>query len=133
MRRNILLIATTLIIFGFSKIDIQNEKWVAPETAKEIENTVAEKNRNSAAKKGKKIFMKRCAVCHGESAKGDGAVGARLNPKPADLTSDRVQNQVDGEIFWKITNGRGSMPNWGSILSDEERWNLVNFINTFAQ
>jgi len=34
--------------------------------------------------------------------KGDGAGSIALDPKPANLTSNKVQDQVDGEIFWKI-------------------------------
>ncbi len=113
----------------YTSVDLQ-ESWVAPESAKDIKNPVAEKKRSTSAKKGKKIFDTRCFICHGKSGKGDGAAAARLNPKPANLTSERVQNQVDGEIFWKISNGKGAMPKWEALFSEEERWDLVNYIRT---
>ncbi len=130
MKTPFLLLITVLFLFSFSDTHAQTEAWIAPENAKEIENIVPEKKRDASAKKGSKVFKARCVFCHGKAAKGDGLAGARLNPKPADLTSANVQSQTDGEIFWKITNGRGSMPQWKAIVSEEERWDLVNFIRS---
>ena len=123
------LIIFFLVVASFNAYG-QKTSWVAPDESKELVNPVAENKKSSAAKKGAAIFKSRCVFCHGAGAKGDGAAGARLNPKPADLTSARVQDQKDGEIFWKMSNGKGSMPAWGNILSEEERWNLVSFIRS---
>jgi mono/diheme cytochrome c family protein len=54
---------------------------------------------------GEQLFLDKCAVCHGESATGDGALAADLNPKPADLT--RISERNEGsfprkKIFAKI-------------------------------
>jgi hypothetical protein len=38
-----------------------------------------------------------------------------------------VQGQTDGELFWKISNGRGAMPPW-KHLPEMERWRIVNYI-----
>jgi mono/diheme cytochrome c family protein len=73
-----------------------------------------------------------CAPCHGPSGKGDGPAAAALNPKPADWTSDRVQKETDGSLFWKITTGRGAMPPWKS-LPENERWEIVNYLHTFKK
>ena len=59
--------------------------------------------------------------CHGAKGKGDGAAAAALNPKPADWTSKQVQDESDGEIFWKISTGRGAMPSWRH-LPENDRW-----------
>lgn len=133
MKKTLLFTTIVLLVFSFSKINAQDESWAAPDSAKEIENTVSEKKRAASAKKGQKIFSIRCVFCHGAGGKGDGPAGATMDLKPANLTSSRVQNQVDGEIFWKISNGKGVMPKWEAILSEDERWNLVNFINTLGE
>ncbi|WP_394972800.1 c-type cytochrome [uncultured Croceitalea sp.] len=133
MKRTFLVISIIVLFFSFSASNAQDGPWVAPDSAKEIKNKVSENKRAASAKKGAKVFTARCVFCHGKEAKGDGPAGARLVPKPANLTSSRVQDQADGEIFWKITNGRGPMPKWEAILSEEERWNLVNFINTLGE
>ena len=72
-------------------------------------------------------------TCHGASGKGDGAAAAALPPpKPADWTSAKVQAETDGELFWKITNGRGAMPPW-KHLPEKDRWELVNYIRTLEE
>ena len=116
---------------SFSQETSKNERWLAPESAKEISNPV--ENNKSSKKKGAAIFKTRCTVCHGDEGRGDGPGGKALNPKPADFSSEKVQSQTDGEIFWKITNGKGAMIKWGPILSDEERWQLVNYVRSLKE
>jgi len=72
-----------------------------------------------------------CASCHGAMGKGDGVASAGLSPKPADWTSKTVQAESDGEIFWKISTGRGAMPSW-KHLPEAERWALVRYIRSLA-
>lgn len=97
--------------------------WGAPAEAKNLKNPV------KGVGAAKKSVETNCATCHG-SGKGDGPAAAALPPpKPANWTGDAVQKQTDGEIFWKISNGRGSMPPW-KHLPEKERWELVNYIRT---
>jgi uncharacterized membrane protein/mono/diheme cytochrome c family protein len=84
---------------------------------------------------GKAIYEEKCVPCHGESGKGDGPIGLTLNPRPADLTQHAVPGvHTDGQLFGWITNGfPGSvMPPFRQALSDDDRWNVVNFIRTLA-
>jgi mono/diheme cytochrome c family protein len=55
-----------------------------------------------------------------------------LSPKPADWTSKKVQDEADGEIFWKITTGRGPMPSW-KHLPENDRWALVQYIRSLKK
>jgi mono/diheme cytochrome c family protein len=79
---------------------------------------------------GKKAAQVNCASCHGASGKGDGVAAAALNPKPADWTSKKVQDETDGELFWKISNGRGAMPPWKHL---QERWALIRYIRSLVK
>ena len=81
---------------------------------------------------GKKLAQVNCVSCHGASGKGDGAAAAALNPKPADWTSAKIQSETDGELFWKITTGRGAMPPWRH-LPEADRWALVQYIRTLKR
>jgi copper transport protein len=84
---------------------------------------------------GKAVYATNCVPCHGVSGKGDGPIGITLNPRPADLTIHAVPGvHSDGQLYEWITNGfPGSvMPAFKKVLSDDDRWNLVNFIRTFA-
>jgi len=39
---------------------------------------------------------------------------------------------TDGELFWKISEGRRPMPEFKKRLTEEQRWQLVNYVRTFA-
>jgi mono/diheme cytochrome c family protein len=103
--------------------------WVAPESEK------AKKNPAPSDKKtvdqGAKVAKINCLSCHGAKGKGDGPAAVALNPKPADWTSKRVQDMSDGELFWKMTTGRGAMPSWRH-LPESDRWAIVRYIRTLA-
>src|SRR5262249_47147274 len=82
---------------------------------------------------GHALFTQNCVPCHGVAGHGDGPVGLTLNPRPADLTLHAVPGvHTDGQLWTWITNGYpGSvMPAFKSVLSDNDRWNLVNYIRT---
>jgi mono/diheme cytochrome c family protein len=96
-------------------------EWKAPADAKSM------KNPEKGSELGKKSAETNCVSCHGAQGKGNGPAAAALNPKPADWTSDKIKKETDGELFWKITNGRGPMPPW-KHLPEKERWQLVNHI-----
>jgi mono/diheme cytochrome c family protein len=84
---------------------------------------------------GKMVYAQQCVACHGTEGKGDGPIGLTLNPRPADLTVHAVVGvHTDDELFGWITNGYpgSAMPAFGPLLSDTDRWNLVNYIRTLA-
>lgn len=45
---------------------------------------------------GKALFDANCASCHGTSGKGDGPVGAALNPPPRDFTVGDFKFDANG-------------------------------------
>lgn len=72
---------------------------------------------------GKAEYQLACAICHGDSAKGDGEMVRYLNIKPANLTQlakanggkypfMKVFETIDGRNVVK-THGEGPMPIWG--------------------
>jgi mono/diheme cytochrome c family protein len=109
----------------------QTNPWKGPAAADQLKNPF--ENNSTATEKGKKIFFTICFACHGDKGKGDGIGAAALNPKPANFTSANIQNQTDGALFWKLTNGRGQMVSYKTTLSDEQRWQLVNFVRVLGK
>jgi mono/diheme cytochrome c family protein len=121
---SIALVATTLVAWIAVSVVSAQGPWIAPADAKAMKNPV------KGIGNAKKTIETNCVSCHGASGKGDGPAAAALPPpKPANWTSDVVQKQTDGEIFWKISNGRGAMPPW-KHLPENERWEIVNYIRT---
>ncbi len=93
-------------------------------------------NENSIAA-GKALYMGKgmCQNCHGSSGKGDGPAGVGFDPGPRDFTDAKWQEiRADGEIFWAISEGTdyGMIP-FGDILSEEEQWQLVNYIRELGR
>ena len=103
--------------------------WVAPAGEKDKKNPLPADAQTIA--QGKKVADVNCVSCHGAKGKGDGAAAVALNPKPADWTSAKVQAESDGEIFWKISTGRGAMPAW-NFLPERDRWALVRYIRSLG-
>jgi mono/diheme cytochrome c family protein len=104
------------------------DKWVAPTSADKIINPL--KTDANAAASGKKLYKMMCFVCHGPKGKGDGMGGAGLTPKPTNLTSDAVQSQTDGALFWKISEGRSPMASYKTAIPENKRWEIINYIRT---
>jgi mono/diheme cytochrome c family protein len=103
--------------------------WEAPATEKAKKNPLPANAATVA--QGKKVAEVNCVSCHGAKGKGDGAAAVALNPKPADWTSTKVQAESDGEIFWKISAGRGAMPSW-TFLPENDRWAVVRYIRSLG-
>jgi mono/diheme cytochrome c family protein len=117
--------------FIFVRSFAQSTPWVAPKDADNVKNPLA--GNAAAVADGKTLYVANCGPCHGDKGKGDGPAAQGLNPKPADHTSVSVQSQSDGAIFWKLSEGRTPMPSYKKIFSDQQRWELVNFIRTLAK
>ncbi|NOX17781.1 MAG: cytochrome c [Chlorobi bacterium] len=114
-----------------AKILQEGSGWKAPAFVDKLTNRLTDLK--AAAKKGKEIFDVQCAICHGPKGKGDGAAGMGLTPRPANLTSERVQSQSDGAIYWKITTGNPPMASYKGTFSKKQRWELVTFIRTLGK
>jgi mono/diheme cytochrome c family protein len=99
----------------------QDPTWRVPAEAVEKKNPLAERLELAAG--GRKLFTRNCVECHGKSGEG--------LKKAADLQLPMVQEQSDGALFWKITNGnpdRG-MPSF-SRLPELQRWQIVLHLRT---
>ncbi len=128
----LMLVATTAVV----PLGAQGTKWELTkqqkERAEKAKNPVAADKRAGSAENGKKMAAQNCAPCHGPSGKGDGPGAAALPKKPADWTSKAVQEEKDGSIFVKITDGNPPMPPWAS-LPEKDRWDLVNYIKSLGK
>jgi putative heme-binding domain-containing protein len=90
--------------------------------------------------KGKDLFVKFCAHCHGLSGDGDGDNAEYLDKEPAELSDEKFQaKKTNHQIFRIIQKGgvgvRKShlMPVFGHTLSESEIWSLVAYIRSFGE
>jgi mono/diheme cytochrome c family protein len=125
------LIIVLLICFCFSNAFSQSRKFPSPASADAIINPL--KGNAEATLEGKKIYTMYCVTCHGSKGKGDGIAAPGLSKPPADHSSDFVQKQTDGALFWIITAGNNPMPTYKATLTETQRWQVINYIRTLAK
>jgi mono/diheme cytochrome c family protein len=106
--------------------------WNAPAAAKNLRNPLPATDDSIAM--GRMNYSTHCQNCHGDKGDGKGPRADSLSIAPSDFTDAHALGLVtDGELFWKISHGRRPMPAFQYKLTETERWQLVDFIRTFAQ
>jgi mono/diheme cytochrome c family protein len=84
--------------------------------------------------RAKKVYGYDCAVCHGEKGDGKGDLAAEQKPPLKDWTDPAaLKDMTDGEIFYIITNGKGTMTGEGARSKPEDTWNMVIYVRSFAK
>jgi len=84
--------------------------------------------------KGKKLYGYDCAMCHGKDGDGKGDMAADMKNMPNFTHQDALKGRTDGELFYIIRNGKGEdMPPEGDRAKDEDVWNMVNYVRSFAK
>lgn len=81
--------------------------------------------------KGRKIFAKHCAGCHGPEGKGDGYL--LLGPDPANLTRPTTKKKPDALLLQTIHEGKPNMPSWKGRLSDNESRAVLAYIRALKK
>jgi mono/diheme cytochrome c family protein len=132
--KNIISLLTVASIMMLISIvaDAQEVKpWPMPDEHKNMENPVAKGDVSNKA--GMALYIKYCASCHGKTGLGDGVKSRTLKDYAGDFSGSYFQDQTDGEHFYKTKLGRGEMPKYEGKISDEDIWNIVNYMRTFKK
>ncbi len=107
-----------------------NAPWTAPSRAARKKNPIASDAASVAA--GTALYLKECFSCHGPAGKGDGTAAATLERKPGNLSDPKLWLQSDGALFWKLTEGNKPMPSFAQTFSEDQRWQVINYVRTLA-
>ncbi len=84
--------------------------------------------------RGKRQFGYDCAMCHGKAGDGTGDVAADLKLKMKNHTQpETLKGFTDGELFYIIKKGKNEMPPEGDRVKNEEVWDMVNYVRSFAK
>jgi len=125
--RNIILKLSALLILLMPVFSSAQSNWMVSEKKQADKNPIAFSDKS--VKAGKQVFLANCKSCHGDPGKAN---GLPLVPPPTDFALQAfLDKNTDGSIFHKMTDGQATMPTYKSILSKEQRWNIVNFIRSF--
>jgi mono/diheme cytochrome c family protein len=126
-----LLFVSSLVLFFSATLVAQPKPWVVPANFKTMKNPVAKSEVSDKA--GLAIFTKNCAACHGKTGLGDGVKARALKNFPGDFSKADFQGLADGELFYKTKNGRDEMPKYEGKLTDDDIWNVVNYLRTLKK
>lgn len=88
---------------------------------------------------GQALYAMHCAVCHGESGKGDGPSAAGFASKPSNLTDGRRFNQLPDAFFVNIVLHGGpaeglspGMPPFQGNLNEGQIRQITAYVRTLA-
>lgn len=123
------LIAFVGVIVAFTTKPPQDD-WEVPGKYKKMENPYTDMD--EAMDIGRALYSKHCKSCHGKKGAGDGTKAGEIETPMRAFASADVQDQSDGELYYKTTFGRDDMPAYDKkIPSEEDRWLLVTYMRSF--
>jgi copper resistance protein D len=84
---------------------------------------------------GKQHFERQCTACHGPGGLGDGPAAKGLPKPPANLSEPHTALHTAGDMYWWLKHGiqPAGMPGFADVLSDQDRWDVINFLRAFSQ
>ena len=124
------LLMVSSVFFSFTYY--QAKPWAVPEKNAKMANPV--KSDAESVKIGKEMWTKHCVSCHGKAGAGDGTKAAGLETAMEDMSAAAVQGQSDGELYYKISEGREEMPSFKKKIPEaEDLWSVVNYIRTLKK
>lgn len=118
------IIASFLLIMSVQGLFAQD--WVVPAERRNRLSTFP--FTDETRKEGEKIYTVNCISCHGNPGKAN---YLNLVPPPGDPATDKIQRNSDGEIFYKVSTGKGQMPSFRSVLAVNEIWNVISYLRSF--
>lgn len=88
----------------------------------------------AARERGRDLFARYCALCHGERGDGRGERRVGLSTPPRDLTDPSWQSRASPlRIFVTLREGVAgtAMPSWAA-LSTDDTWDLVAYVQSLS-
>jgi cbb3-type cytochrome oxidase cytochrome c subunit len=68
--------------------------------------------------RGRQVYARDCASCHGEKGEGDGKGAVGLHPKPSNFAAQEYSNDRLGFALWNGVTGT-AMPAWRDLASED--------------
>jgi hypothetical protein len=107
-------------------VPANGQDWVVPEDRKNRLSTFPFSNETRQT--GERQYSINCKSCHGTPGQNN---YQNLLPPPGDPATEKIQKNTDGEIFYKVSEGRGQMPSFKNALTSTDIWNIVSFLRSF--
>ncbi len=89
------------------------------------------------ASKGRDVFLRYCAGCHGEDGRGEAKT---FRPNVGNLAVKQLMDEVSDEYLFTVIQKGGAavgknaaMPAWNAQLRDDEIRDVVAFVRTLSR
>ncbi len=140
--RNSVAVVGLLFLSGVAASSVSQEKSkdaqaspaefkIPPEDAKRANPT---KTTPASLAQSARMYGYDCAMCHGKDGDGKGDLAAQMKLQLHDWRQPATLEKLsDGDIFYIVSKGKGDMPGEGTRLSDDQKWQLVNLLRSFAK
>lgn len=102
------------------------QEWIVPEEQKGKRASFGFSE--TSVKSGEAIFLTNCRSCHGMPGEANFIA---LVPSPGDPAGENFQKNSDGELYYKMREGRGQMASFKKILTIQQVWEVISFIRSF--
>lgn len=83
---------------------------------------------------GEQLYKDNCMSCHGPNGAGDGPAASTLETAVPNFTDSTTMLGASSALLHGkiIRGGMGTgMPNWGTIFTEEQTWELIDYLWTF--
>jgi cytochrome c553 len=132
LRRMLFIALLGMIVIAIVLAVMRRGEWMIPDEAKQRQNPL--QTSLKVLESARPLYKENCERCHGVTGKGNGPESARQYPSPSDLTDTQRMNALtDGAIFYQISEGRRPMPSFKRRMTEDQRWQLVLLLRSFAQ
>jgi mono/diheme cytochrome c family protein len=95
---------------------------------------------NGDVERGRQVYLKRCATCHGPAGDGRGTLSASLKVKPSDFTAKGgLAKRSDWELYVVTRDGgptlglSAAMFGWVKLISDQEIRDAAAYVRSLAR
>jgi len=114
------------VLMLFISVLLTGQEWIVPDDRRGKLSTF--RFSDETRRSGDQLYSINCKSCHGTPGRSN---FINLVPPPGDPATEKIQKNRDGEIFYKVAEGREQMPSFKNVLSANEIWNIVSFIRSF--
>jgi len=95
---------------------------------------------NGDAERGRAVYAKSCAVCHGVAGDGKSKMAGSLKPKPTDFTNKvLIDQRSDWELYLAVRDGgpalglSPAMYAWKGLLPDQGIRDAVAYVRSLGR
>lgn len=113
------------VVFNYGNTDEEKER-----AGDELTDPRVETEQRLA--RGKHLYKNYCLVCHGETGMGDGPVAQKYSEPPA-FNGRALRGYSPGMIYHAIVKGYGDMPSHAAQLNDNDRWDVILYVQTLQK